>query len=39
MILTDREIELACQLIFETTLGTPEKGYTGIFPGQTAGHT
>ena len=28
-----------CQLIFETTLGTPEKGYTGIFAGQTAGHT
>jgi dCTP deaminase len=26
-----------CQLIFETTLGTPEKGYAGIFAGQTAG--
>jgi dCTP deaminase len=25
-----------CQLIFETTLGTPEKGYAGIFAGQTA---
>jgi dCTP deaminase len=23
-----------CQLIFESTLGTPEKGYTGIFSGQ-----
>jgi hypothetical protein len=27
-----------CQLIFETTLGTPEKGYTGIFAGQTPDH-
>ena len=25
-----------CQLIFETCLGTPEKGYRGIFAGQTA---
>ncbi|MEJ0040989.1 MAG: dCTP deaminase [Rhizomicrobium sp.] len=25
-----------CQLIFETTLGTPEKGYRGQFAGQTA---
>jgi dCTP deaminase len=25
-----------CQLIFETTLGTPEKGYSGQFAGQTA---
>lgn len=23
-----------CQLVFETTTGTPEKGYTGIFLGQ-----
>ncbi len=23
-----------CQLIFETTLGAPEKGYTGLFSGQ-----
>lgn len=26
-----------CQLIFEQTLGTPEKGYTGQFYGQTTG--
>jgi dCTP deaminase len=26
-----------CQLIFETCLGTPEKGYAGMFAGQTAG--
>ena len=25
-----------CQLIFETTLGTPERGYKGQFSGQTA---
>jgi dCTP deaminase len=25
-----------CQLIFETTLGTPERGYEGQFAGQTA---
>jgi dCTP deaminase len=25
-----------CQLIFETTLGTPERGYKGQFAGQTA---
>jgi dCTP deaminase len=25
-----------CQLIFEATLGTPEKGYAGIFSGQRA---
>ncbi|MDR3525642.1 MAG: dCTP deaminase [Rhizomicrobium sp.] len=25
-----------CQLIFETTLGTPERGYQGQFSGQTA---
>jgi dCTP deaminase len=25
-----------CQLIFETTLGTPERGYAGQFSGQTA---
>lgn len=25
-----------CQLIFEMTLGTPEKGYEGIFAGQSA---
>jgi dCTP deaminase len=25
-----------CQLIFETTLGTPERGYVGQFAGQTA---
>lgn len=25
-----------CQLIFETTLGTPERGYRGQFAGQTA---
>ncbi|GGF82244.1 dCTP deaminase [Azorhizobium oxalatiphilum] len=25
-----------CQLIFETTLGTPEKGYSGKFLGQTS---
>lgn len=25
-----------CQLIFETTLGTPDKGYRGQFAGQTA---
>lgn len=24
-----------CQLVFEQTLGTPEKGYSGIFLGQT----
>jgi dCTP deaminase len=26
-----------CQLIFETTLGTPDKGYSGMFAGQRAG--
>lgn len=26
-----------CQLIFEQTLGTPDKGYAGQFSGQTAG--
>jgi len=26
-----------CQLIFEATLGTPEKGYAGIFSGQRSG--
>ena len=25
-----------CQLIFEQTLGTPEKGYAGIFAGQSS---
>jgi dCTP deaminase len=25
-----------CQLIFETTLGTPEAGYAGMFAGQTS---
>ncbi len=25
-----------CQLIFELTLGTPEKGYAGMFSGQQA---
>lgn len=25
-----------CQLIFESTLGTPDKGYRGMFAGQTA---
>ena len=28
-----------CQLIFEQTLGTPEKGYRGIFSGQNTGST
>jgi hypothetical protein len=26
-----------CQLIFEITFGTPAKGYSGQFSGQTAG--
>lgn len=25
-----------CQLVFETSLGTPEKGYAGMFSGQTS---
>ena len=28
-----------CQLIFEQTLGTPEKGYSGVFSGQNPGGT
>jgi dCTP deaminase len=31
-----RESMRICQLIFETTLGTPDRGYRGQFQGQTA---
>jgi dCTP deaminase len=33
---TLRENMKVCQLIFEQTLGTPEKGYQGQFQGQRA---